>query len=359
MDSPPAATRRSGRHGWRGIVSVATVAGLASLGCDNKARRQYPTINATTTPDGGNVNVRGDYNYCPTVLFVASPDHAPVGHPITLTASASDRDDDPLSYAWKASSGTISNPAAATTTFTCTENGAVTITLTVSDPSCPSATSGSVICQPGDGGVADRSASGAGGASGTGGGGSGPGGGGGGGTTTGTGGSLGMAGRGGTGGGGAAGAAGTSGAGGTGGTACLETSPPSSLAAGCSSCIAQFAAPNEGCCALATADPTGFALCQTVSACMRNAGCNLMGDTSGCHCGTNPGTCDMAGQANGPCRAEVTAAAGRDVESKMTDTPTPAQVLTRFGDTKYAIGRATSVHSFAGAFCSIECGVGM
>ena len=55
-------------------------------------------------------------------------------------------------------------------------------------------------------------------------------------------------------------------------------------------------------------------------------------------------------------RLRITAAAGRNVMTTTTDTPTPAQILSRFGDTAYAIGRASSIHSFAGNFCAGDCG---
>jgi hypothetical protein len=109
-----------------------------------------------------------------------------------------------------------------------------------------------------------------------------------------------------------------------------------------------------------TSDPTGFALCQTAGQCFRaNPTCNQGGDTGSCFCGTNIASCDSAvgtsGAANGPCVTAVTNAAGRQVVTLTTDAPTPATILTRYGDTAYAIGRLTSLASFAGAFCGTEC----
>ena len=99
----------------------------------------------------------------------------------------------------------------------------------------------------------------------------------------------------------------------------------------------------------------------TVSACMRTGGttgttCNLSGDVTTCFCGTNQATCDAAGAANGPCVAQVTAAAGRNITTLTTDVPTAAQVLARQGDPNYALGRAANIHGVAGAFCPAECG---
>ena len=53
------------------------------------------------------MSVKGTYNHCPSVLFFASPDHAPVGHPIALTSSVSDANGDTLSYAWTATGGDV------------------------------------------------------------------------------------------------------------------------------------------------------------------------------------------------------------------------------------------------------------
>src|SRR6476469_8286917 len=107
---------------------IVAVGALGVFGC-NKAERRYPTISAGS-PDGGNVGVRGDYNFCPQVIFLASPDHVPVGRPIVLTAVATDKDGDRLTYAWTATSGTFSNPSSPTPSFDCARNGDVTITLT-------------------------------------------------------------------------------------------------------------------------------------------------------------------------------------------------------------------------------------
>ena len=310
------------------------------------------------------MGIKGTYNHCPFVLFFASPDHAPVGHPITLTASASDQDGDTLSYVWTATGGTFSSTNSSSSTFRCTMNGAVTIKLTVADSSCSTSASGPIICQPADGGAPDG-ASGTAGQSGTGGQAG----------TAGTGGSTGAAGRGGTGGipgtgsggttgsAGSAGSAGTTGGGtGTGGTggggACVETDPPAEIAAACTACLDDNDNPaSDGCCAVG--DATGLQLCRAASACIRTADCNASGDVTGCYCGTaSRSTCE-SGQPNGPCVAQFNAAAARNITTKMTDSPTATQVLARQGDPNYALGRCANIHGVAGIFCPIECGIGM
>ena len=341
-------------------TSTAVIVALGALGvfgC-NKAER-YPTISARS-PDGGNVGVHGDYNFCPQVIFLASPDHVAVGRPIVLTAIATDKDGDQLTYVWTATSGSFSNPSSTTPTFDCARNGDVTITLTVSDGLCPTATSGVVLCQPGDGGSTgdggpDGGAGGqgggptgtggatglagmggAGGSAGTGIGGSGTG-------VGGASGSTGVSGRGGSAGSSSGGSGGSSGSGAAGSGACIETNPPPDLAADCTACLVLNQNPvTDGCCNI-TNDPTGVQLCQAASACMRTgsvsgAPCNNMGDTGTCYCGTTT-TCS-AGGANGPCVDRSKHAAGRNVVTHMTDTPTPAQIIQRYGSPDFAVGRA-------------------
>ena len=118
---------------------------------------------------------------------------------------------------------------------------------------------------------------------------------------------------------------------------------------------------NDGCCGIQNTDPTGFTLCQAASACMRAGGpptglCNVGGDVTTCFCGTNVATCDTA--PNGPCLAQETAAASRNVMTMMTDPvpATPPQVQARVGDPVYALGRAGNIQTIAGAFCAVECG---
>src|SRR5262245_2986752 len=143
----------AGAPGWHAVIcSVATMAVLGTSGC-NKAQRHYPTTSAVQ-PDGGSIGVHGDFNHCPSALFFASPDHTQVGRPITLTAIASDEDNDPFTYSWSATSGSFASTNAMMTTFVCSKNGSFTITLSVSDWACTTVTTGSVICQPPvDGGV--------------------------------------------------------------------------------------------------------------------------------------------------------------------------------------------------------------
>jgi outer membrane protein OmpA-like peptidoglycan-associated protein len=57
-------------------------------------------------------------NRPPTVTVVCTPPQVPVGGSSNCVATAQDPDGDPLTYAWKAPSGTFGTPAAATTQWT-------------------------------------------------------------------------------------------------------------------------------------------------------------------------------------------------------------------------------------------------
>jgi hypothetical protein len=146
---------------------------------------------------------------------------------------------------------------------------------------------------------------------------------------------------------------------------CVETNARPGIAAACMACLKKYAIQSpdkDGCCGIA--DPMGRQLCDAVGACLRAGGppvgsCNLAGDTTTCYCGKNQAGCDIDGKANGPCLALVSAAAGRNIETGTTDKPGAAEILARYGDIKYAIGRATNVAAIAGAYCKIECETGM
>ena len=140
---------------------------------------------------------------------------------------------------------------------------------------------------------------------------------------------------------------------------CLETNPRPEKAASCRACLQRNwngSPVNEGCCGID--DAVGLQLCETVSACIRVSGCNLAGDTTTCYCGTHQATCDQVGQPNGPCVAQITAAAGRQILAKTTDKPSPAQIMERYDDVKYAQDRAANIAAIAGAYCAGDCGIG-
>ena len=308
--------------------------------------------------NNGTVVINGRLDQCPYITGLsATALQAPVGGTITVGVSATELDPgDTITYAWTNSApavGTLAPTNAATGTFTCTTAGSAVLSIAVSDGVCGDTLANAIpITCTGTTGAAGAAGTGVAGAAGTGVAGA---------AGTGVAGAAGtgVAGAAGT---GVAGAGGTgvAGAGGSGPVACLETNPPAALATSCDTCLdMNLNAGTDGCCGIA--DATGLELCQTVSACMRSGGttgtsCNLGGDVTTCFCGTNQATCDQAGQPNGPCVAQATAAAGRNVVTGVTDAPTPAQVLARQADPAYALGRAANIHGIAALFCTAECG---
>jgi len=56
-----------------------------------------------------------------------------VGNQIDLSAVGTDEDGDSIQYFWTGTGGSIADPNAASTTYTCGEVGEQTVTITISD----------------------------------------------------------------------------------------------------------------------------------------------------------------------------------------------------------------------------------
>jgi len=111
----------SGQSGLFTVVADMTANVDVVLQCDN------------LTVDG-NIAINGQFNVCPKVTSTSvSPVTVQIGSFTTISAAATDRDSDPLSFAWTAPSGTFSAPGAASGTYTCTNVGTQTLTISVSD----------------------------------------------------------------------------------------------------------------------------------------------------------------------------------------------------------------------------------
>jgi len=82
----------------------------------------------------GSVRVNGKFNICAQLIkATAAPLQTSVGNDIDLTSQAEDADDDPIAYNWSATSGSLDDRSAASTTYTCTEVGDHFITISVTD----------------------------------------------------------------------------------------------------------------------------------------------------------------------------------------------------------------------------------
>jgi hypothetical protein len=132
-----------------------TCLGSASF---NVTARQTSTarvrLNCTLPQGNGSVKVEGSANVCPRIDGVsADPAETTVGSAVALvaTTTAGDNGPNPVSYAWTASGGQLTNSSAASANFTCTAPGDVTLTLSVSDGECGDTTSLTVTCTPADG----------------------------------------------------------------------------------------------------------------------------------------------------------------------------------------------------------------
>ena len=165
------------------VTLTASDAGNTGTNCSGSASFNV-TAGATTsatiklqckTPGKtGSVMLNGSLNVCPVIdsLSVA-PAETTVGNSVDLLASGSDADRLPaaLSYAWTASSGTLTGAALANASLKCTVAGTTTVTLVVNDGDCSDTLTQTVTCTavPSGAGGAGGSAGSAGAASGSGG----------------------------------------------------------------------------------------------------------------------------------------------------------------------------------------------
>jgi len=92
----------------------------------------------------------------------------------------------------------------------------------------------------------------------------------------------------------------------------------------------------------ASDSPEDNALCTAVAECGREQMCA----SETCYCGTTPLTTCIFGNGNGPCKAEVEAAARTNL---------PGDIVTRSSNTEYPLGRANTLAACARENCSSEC----
>ncbi|MBW2719531.1 MAG: PKD domain-containing protein, partial [Deltaproteobacteria bacterium] len=111
-------------------------------------------LNCKLPPRFGGVRVNGKFNICATLAkVVVSPLQTSVGNDIDLSAIGVDEEGDDITYVWSNGAGTIGDPNAQETTYTCAEVGNHEITITVSDVDfeyCMDDWTVPVRCVPGD-----------------------------------------------------------------------------------------------------------------------------------------------------------------------------------------------------------------
>lgn len=85
-------------------------------------------------PRFGGVRANGQLNVCADLTkAIASPLQTSVANGLALSAEGSDAEGDPVAYRWRATGGSLSNPLAAVTTFTCEVPGPQVVEIEVSD----------------------------------------------------------------------------------------------------------------------------------------------------------------------------------------------------------------------------------
>ena len=96
----------------RNTGAIGFLVGI-TLGCKDEPLGPRPPT--TVVVDGG------VYNSCPSIIaLVIAPTRILVGAQATLDSQAQDPDNDELLFLWSTTSGSIADPTAARTTFTCT-----------------------------------------------------------------------------------------------------------------------------------------------------------------------------------------------------------------------------------------------
>ncbi|HEX6276563.1 MAG TPA: lamin tail domain-containing protein, partial [Polyangiaceae bacterium] len=97
----------------------------------------------------GSVDVIGTGNVCPRIDAIsAEPSETSVGSSLALSSEVRDSDRFPaaVTYAWRATGGTLDDSTTAAPTFHCEAAGEFTITLDVTDSECTDTLSTSVTC---------------------------------------------------------------------------------------------------------------------------------------------------------------------------------------------------------------------
>jgi hypothetical protein len=131
----------------RSVALGAAALGLGACGRGEQVNNPPPDAGEDDAP--GSVGVDAEVVNCPTVDSLGiSPSELDVGSGgfATVSASASVPLGKPPLYMWSATSGVFGNAVQPTTSFSCTQAGIVTITVTASFDGCNNSADGVIAC---------------------------------------------------------------------------------------------------------------------------------------------------------------------------------------------------------------------
>ncbi|MBW2191201.1 MAG: hypothetical protein JRG93_16755, partial [Deltaproteobacteria bacterium] len=117
------------------VDKTTTCAGVAQFDvAANQITLVYLVLRCGRPEALGGVRVNASINYCAEIITaVAAPLQTSLGNDIEVYAVAHDWESDSVEYFWAATGGTIANPTASATTYTCTEVGNQSIAVRISD----------------------------------------------------------------------------------------------------------------------------------------------------------------------------------------------------------------------------------
>lgn len=129
---------------------------------EDDATQVHVMLKCETASQGGLAGLAALTGTCPYLTSViVSPLQTSVGFDINVSSAAFDDESDPIEYLWTGTGGSFADPAAQVTTYTCEQEGAQSVTITVSDDAFQSCTENwtvQITCVGGGGCTPDGSA---------------------------------------------------------------------------------------------------------------------------------------------------------------------------------------------------------
>ena len=129
--------------GTQYLVTLTATAADGETTCEGSSRfdvspgvvtEVHVMLGCKRIPRFGGVRANGELNLCTDLIkVIASPLQTSIANGLILSAEGSDAEGDPISYRWRATGGSLSDPSAAVTTYTCEVAGPQTVEVEVSD----------------------------------------------------------------------------------------------------------------------------------------------------------------------------------------------------------------------------------